>query len=304
MQASAPSPLAPRSPQPLLLLAFLAFLASLASCGSLTERTANVCCTSDSECAQLGLPPGSTNEYGCAEGHVCRDFYCMPKDATDAGVDAQVDAPVDAPRCGDGILTSGEQCDDGNTASGDGCSATCVLERRCGNGIVDPGETCDDGNLTCGTCSADCQVFASARATGTIEVVAGNDIGEGDTFTLGDGINSPPLTFTFTKNGYGSPLVIQVGSFATATNVRDRVAQAINSLDWWLIADPIGSATLSVTNAGFTSAGNIPMSETVAAPLFRVTGMSGGSGGNCAAGQMCRSNNDCLSNSCSLNTCQ
>ena len=32
------------------------------------------------------------------------------------------------PACGDGILQLGEQCDDGNLAGGDGCSATCGLE--------------------------------------------------------------------------------------------------------------------------------------------------------------------------------
>jgi cysteine-rich repeat protein len=31
-------------------------------------------------------------------------------------------------RCGDGILGTGETCDDGNTVSGDGCSSTCALE--------------------------------------------------------------------------------------------------------------------------------------------------------------------------------
>ncbi len=30
--------------------------------------------------------------------------------------------------CGDGIVEAGEACDDGNTASGDGCSSTCQLE--------------------------------------------------------------------------------------------------------------------------------------------------------------------------------
>jgi cysteine-rich repeat protein len=30
--------------------------------------------------------------------------------------------------CGDGVVDAGEQCDDGNVASGDGCSATCGLE--------------------------------------------------------------------------------------------------------------------------------------------------------------------------------
>lgn len=34
------------------------------------------------------------------------------------------------PRCGNGILETnrGEECDDGNTDSGDGCSATCTIE--------------------------------------------------------------------------------------------------------------------------------------------------------------------------------
>jgi cysteine-rich repeat protein len=36
--------------------------------------------------------------------------------------------PGDAPCCGDGHVDAGEQCDDGNTSDGDGCSATCVIE--------------------------------------------------------------------------------------------------------------------------------------------------------------------------------
>src|SRR5262245_1353648 len=34
----------------------------------------------------------------------------------------------DAPICGDGVIAATEGCDDGNAASGDGCSATCVAE--------------------------------------------------------------------------------------------------------------------------------------------------------------------------------
>jgi cysteine-rich repeat protein len=30
--------------------------------------------------------------------------------------------------CGNGIINLSEQCDDGNTVSGDGCSATCTIE--------------------------------------------------------------------------------------------------------------------------------------------------------------------------------
>lgn len=32
------------------------------------------------------------------------------------------------PHCGDGKIISGEQCDDGNSYSGDGCSSTCIIE--------------------------------------------------------------------------------------------------------------------------------------------------------------------------------
>ncbi len=51
--------------------------------------------------------------------------------------------------CGDGILQAeqGEECDagiaNGNTA--DTCRADCTLP-RCGDGVVDTGESCDDGN--------------------------------------------------------------------------------------------------------------------------------------------------------------
>jgi cysteine-rich repeat protein len=59
--------------------------------------------------------------------------------------------------CGNGVVDVGEGCDDGNTTSGDGCSATCVHEPRCGDRVVDAGETCDDGNTTSGDgCSATC----------------------------------------------------------------------------------------------------------------------------------------------------
>lgn len=47
-------------------------------------------------------------------------------DATQASYVLKV--KVMPPGCGDSLLTPGEQCDDGNTMSGDGCSATCMSE--------------------------------------------------------------------------------------------------------------------------------------------------------------------------------
>lgn len=61
--------------------------------------------------------------------------------------------------CGNGFLDPLEQCDDGNTISGDGCSANCINEPAiCGNLRVEAGEQCDDGNLVSNDgCSSTCQ---------------------------------------------------------------------------------------------------------------------------------------------------
>jgi cysteine-rich repeat protein len=58
-------------------------------------------------------------------------------------------------------MSSAEQCDDGNNASGDGCSSACQPENDpnavCGDGVVVAGEACDDGNSIAGDgCAADC----------------------------------------------------------------------------------------------------------------------------------------------------
>ncbi len=64
-------------------------------------------------------------------------------------------------RCGDTVIDTGEQCDDGNRVSCDGCSNLCQVELGgdCGDGLVASvcGETCDDGNPLGGDgCSAQC----------------------------------------------------------------------------------------------------------------------------------------------------
>jgi len=95
----------------------------------------------------------------------------------DAGTIDTPDAstPVDGGtgRCGDGLKQGAEACDDGNTVSGDGCSASCAAIERgwvcevpgqpctqtaiCGNGKVEGSEECDDRNTTSGDgCSGTC----------------------------------------------------------------------------------------------------------------------------------------------------
>src|SRR5262249_15845632 len=47
--------------------------------------------------------------------------------------------------CGNYLVQAGEDCDDGNTIDGDGCSSTCHFEYVCGDGFVKPDspEQCD-----------------------------------------------------------------------------------------------------------------------------------------------------------------
>ena len=87
--------------------------------------------------------------------------------------------------CGNGVVDFGEQCDDGNTSSGDGCSSTCRFE-VCGNGIIDAGEVCDDGNTVDGDgCNSDCQ----EEKCGNGVVDAGEECDDGNT-TDGDGCSA------------------------------------------------------------------------------------------------------------------
>ncbi|HKY35871.1 MAG TPA: DUF4215 domain-containing protein [Polyangiaceae bacterium] len=74
--------------------------------------------------------------------------------------------------CGNGALqVDGEECDDGNTVAGDGCSDTCTAEpgyvcpvagvmcraAACGDGMLAGSELCDDGNAVPGDgCSDTC----------------------------------------------------------------------------------------------------------------------------------------------------
>jgi len=78
--------------------------------------------------------------------------------------------------CGNGIRESEEQCDDGNTWPGDGCSPDCRIE-ECGNGVVDYYEQCDDGNTVSDDgCHADC----SLEVCGNGRVEAGEQCDLGD----------------------------------------------------------------------------------------------------------------------------
>lgn len=101
--------------------------------------------------------------YACSTGPECASAFCDAADNTCACNDdadcsgsdvclisAAPNACV-ATGCGNGVLESGEACDDGGTTAGDGCNAACLLEldQSCGaDGDCASGD-CDGAAFVC-----------------------------------------------------------------------------------------------------------------------------------------------------------
>jgi len=104
----------------------------------------------------------TVNGDGCSDA--CRvEFVCGNNYCESENYETCLLCPSDCcPDCGNGVLDPGEECDDGNNVSGDGCNKGCGDEDGvavCGNGIWEAGEECDDGNTTIHDgCSDNCEI--------------------------------------------------------------------------------------------------------------------------------------------------
>jgi MYXO-CTERM domain-containing protein len=176
-------------------------------------RSADVC-SDDGTCAigsalVVGTPCGDSSASACDEADSCsgtgicrpnpqsvgtpceNGAYCDGDDLCAGGIcrssgspcaagttcDPSIGSCVEgAPTCGDFLVEFGEDCDDGDRLSGDGCSPDCVVEGGydcsalapdgssdcvgvCGDGQVLGEETCDDGNEVDGDGCTDCMVL-------------------------------------------------------------------------------------------------------------------------------------------------
>jgi len=109
-----------------------------------------------------------------AEGWVCTTPVAGGADGGADGGASSCKGPTTCTTsvCGNKVVEGSEQCDDGNTVSGDGCSPFCRLEpvcppgggacsTVCGSGLLLPGDKkqCDDGNTVSGDgCSSTCTI--------------------------------------------------------------------------------------------------------------------------------------------------
>jgi cysteine-rich repeat protein len=153
-----------------------------------------------------GCGRGHAFSSGKADAAVSPDVRDAAKDSA-IGIYILLDAVL-APTCGNRHPDIGEACDDGNTASGDGCSTDCravepgwrcpvwgqACSPICGDGLRVGSESCDDGNTTSGDgCSHLCLTEPGWDCSSGACIHPSPDGGlggAGDPPVCGDGITS------------------------------------------------------------------------------------------------------------------
>jgi cysteine-rich repeat protein len=156
------------------------------------------------------------------------------------------------PVCGDGTTTTPpEQCDDGNTTDGDGCSSTCTTEPPviCGDGTTTtPPEQCDDGNTTDGDgCSSTCTTEPPLICGDGTTTTPPEQCDDGNT-TDGDGCSSTcqnePLAPVASAVGItGTPQVGQVLTGTYTYSDAEGDLQGASTFRWLRGDTPIDGAT-------------------------------------------------------------
>jgi len=197
--------------------------------------------------------------------------------------------------------TSGTGGDAGAGGEAGGTSA------ECGNGVVESGEVCDDGNVNaCGTCAANCAATRAipASADGSIVIGAMTFIMDEDTFTLDDGTNTVVFEFDcgppdciagttgVTSGNHAIPFTAaNFDSLNDETEYRDLVIDAIDDAN--TAGDILTTAADGGSSPATVALSNIDIiTDTVGNPNW-VTGQRCASGISCATDADCQNASSC-----------
>ncbi len=143
------------------------------------------------------------------------------------------------PICGDGTIEAGEQCGDGNTIDGDGCSMTCQIENAPMACALGPDQTGHGYHGAVNTC------------TGLIGLSLGNEfLAYHDRLSVGQGIagftatgwRNVALSLPRVKLDLGSPVIVTASSEMHTT-----LSQTVGGVDHF---EPMPGLHLKVTKQG------------------------------------------------------
>jgi cysteine-rich repeat protein len=188
--------------------------------------------------------------------------------------------------CGDGVIdaTRGEECDDGNTISCDGCDRGCTLSACLNGSACGPTEVCDDGNtLMQDGCDTSCQL--ETCGDGIVQQGLGEGCDDGNTVDC-DGCDSNCSVTASCNNGVMCP--------SNGEQCDEGLGICLSG------ADVFSLCVSDVDCRGKCSGGSTPcMTNTDCAVDETIECVqSEGCGGRCEggseAGQLCATDADCL----------
>jgi cysteine-rich repeat protein len=271
-------------------------------CDDGNDKNADACLNVGETCVMARCGDGITKTLEPAE------------ECDDRGESQNCDHDCTLPRCGDGIVNmrAGEQCDPGpRDASTQTCNSNCKVS-QCGDGIVNmrAGEVCDLGPYQgCGRCSPTCTRPPLAKAKGRITAPSGSIMMDQDIFSISDGMNLPIIFEFDTGNSVSNGHIrIPIQSSDSAVKVAEAIKNAINhpvpSSGVEALDPPPFSLRIEATQPWDEPyvdlqheddgiSGNQLIIEAVQNSGFKVTGMSGGYGKDCAVGARCLNADDC-----------
>src|SRR5882724_7708888 len=168
-------------------------------CGALLLGASLACSTKAQNGSRLSRADGGSSSAGGADGNSGTGSGAAVAGSFTLCVDNSCGGALNmnsGSKCGDGTLTDDEACDDGNTVSGDGCSANCLMVEvgyscaiagqpcghiaKCGDGVATDPEICDDGNTMAGDgCSPRCTLELGFKCSGTPSACTPTTCGDG-----------------------------------------------------------------------------------------------------------------------------
>lgn len=156
-------------------------------------------------CGDGAVQTGEACDAGSNNGVACNPAYGLS--CTYCSSSCQ-NVTLQGGRCGDGIRQQpNEQCDDGNTSNGDGCSSICLLE------TTTPSPSPGGGTETGGTGSSGTGGSGTGTGTGS-----GSEVGSGNTGSGSNGSGTGSSTGSGTSTGSGSGTGSGTGTSTGSSN--------------------------------------------------------------------------------------